>query len=49
MVDYNKFYKQQAKREENRKAKISKATQKKVFDIMCENARKRDTKKQTKN
>ena len=41
MVDYDKFYKKQARREENYRARVAKNRQKRLLDIMCENANKR--------
>ena len=41
MVDYDKFYKTQARKEENYRAMIAKNRQKRLLDIMCENASKR--------
>ena len=41
MVDYDKFYKKQAQKEANYRARFAKNRQKRLFNILCSNAKKR--------
>lgn len=41
MVDYDKFYKTQARKEENYRARVAKNRQERLFDIMCKRASER--------
>ena len=41
MINYDKFYKAQARKEENYRAMVAKNRQKRLFDLMCKRARER--------